>query len=106
MMRELPEWKKITPEHLQVAIEHIRTEFETNTHYGWAHATARLCRLVLHPDLASLQVPSENNATVQQCLGVLGRHVQNAFHSRMREGTPPSFFRAHFDLYYELIILA
>jgi len=40
MMPEEPEWKKITPEHLHAAIEHIRTEFENNSHYGWSETTA------------------------------------------------------------------
>src|SRR5215813_5028805 len=103
-MREQPEWKEITPEHLHAAIEHIRKDFEVGR-YAWSEATARFCRCSLHPDLANPKLVSENEIELRQCLRLLGSPSQHQFQRLTKLATPPSIFLAHFDLYYEMLVL-
>jgi hypothetical protein len=104
MMREEPEWKKITPEHLHAAIEHLRKEFQIS-HYGWSDVTQNSCLCSLHPDLVNQGLVSQKQAEVQQGLTAVGPQGKERFQKLIKQGTAPSVFRAHFDLYYDILVI-
>jgi len=103
-MREQPEWEKITPEHLHSAIEHIRREFQIG-HYGWSDVTQTLCLCALHPDLVSRKLLMEKPAELRQGLAAIGPQGQAQFLNLIKQGTSPSIFRAHFDLYFDILVI-
>lgn len=98
-MREEPEWKKITPEHLHAAIEHIRTEFE-HGRYGWSIATQVFCCCLLHRRAEASKLLAQNQGELEACLAAVGHSAKEQFDRLMNQGTQPSVFRAYFDLYY------
>lgn len=96
-----PEWKKVTPEHLHTAIEHVRTEFERGR-YGWSIATEVYCRCSLHPDQPDTQkLLVQNQEALQACWAAVAPSKKDQFERFIKQSTQPSVFRAFFDLYYE-----
>jgi hypothetical protein len=101
-MCEPLEWKLITPLRLHPAVEYIRASFESDC-YDWSDATSRFCRHSLHPDPANPKSLSDNASGLKSALAAIGQSAQDDFAALLKIGTPPSLFRAYFDLYYEVM---
>lgn len=99
---EPPEWKRITPEHLHPAIEHIRTEFK-HGRYGWSIATQVYCRCSLHDHPDTQKLLAQNQNALETCLAAVGPSTKDQFERLIKQATQPSVFRAYFDLYYDMM---
>ncbi len=100
MSGEPKEWEKITPQHLQPAVQHIRMEFGTGE-WNCSHITKPLGHAALHApvsDPASL-VPYQ--AAFDGYRRAIGPRATKEFDDLLKQGTPPAVFKAYFDAYYE-----
>lgn len=67
--------------------------------------TQNSCLYSLHPEVRDPRLLAENQAELRQGLAAVGRQAQGEFEKLIRQGTPPSIFRAHFDLYYDILVI-
>jgi hypothetical protein len=99
-MAETPEWKKITPQHLIPAVEHIRESFDRG-HRSCSRITGKFCHHDLHPHQRDPKFLIAYKDALHVYLGVVGRSARKEFETFLQMGNPSAIFRAYFDLFYE-----
>ena len=98
MADEPRNWKRITPERLVPAVEHIRKSFATNA-WKYSEVTKNLCHAALHPETREPAALAPYHTAFATYRKIVGRTAEQQFDDLLRIGTPPAVFRAHLDAY-------
>jgi hypothetical protein len=93
------EWNKDVPADLVPAIEALRTSFDS-AHWKCSEMTRVFCFAALHPDTPGHDT-KEYLTPLHQLQAIVGPAAAQHFAALLRESTPPSIFRAYYELYLE-----
>lgn len=99
MFENTEPWEKSVPAYLLAAVKHLRDSFD-RVHWGCSHTTERFCFAVLH----GTKVDDPANEYINYLVGMkglVGTLATQRFHGLIKQGTPPAFFKAYFDLYLD-----
>ena len=97
MPDKLQDWEKDTPAELLPAVKHIRNQFDESA-LKCSEITKRLCYAALHPAQTDLELApyAEVFPAYRQ---IVGRLADKEFARLLGLGTPPSLFKAFFDIH-------